>query len=248
MNERGPINLQTQPEHCPPPASFDQLCRDFGVELESTELENLERFLGLLLANNRHMNLTAIRDAGEAWRKHIFDGLTPLCLLHQMGDNLNIADLGSGGGVPAIPLAITHKKTRFTLIESTEKKTHYLRMLTQELQLPTVDVLTSRAELVGQDTNYRERFDIVTARALGELRLIVEYAIPLLKVGGKCLFIKGGRADDELRAARRALHVLHTRHVGNIETPTGTLVVLEKRQSTPKKYPRGVGEPKRAPL
>ncbi|MBX2812456.1 MAG: 16S rRNA (guanine(527)-N(7))-methyltransferase RsmG [Myxococcales bacterium] len=248
MPDRSPLTFISEAETRLPSEEFTRLCVNFGIELTPDEIKRLGLFLDLLLKNNERMNLTAIKEPDAAWRKHIFDGLTPICVLHDLPAGAKLVDLGSGSGVPAIPLAIVMPQVQFTLVESTRKKARYLQMLSEVLGLPQVQVISERIETVGQDPRYREQFDAVSARALGHLRILTEFSLPLLKLGGKGVFIKGGRADEETLEAKRALHMLHARHETHIATPTGTITVLSKVAATPKKYPRAVGEPKRSPL
>lgn len=268
--QREPLAFPASIDPLPPTAEFLELCGSFGVALEAEELERLGRFLALLLHANTQLNLTAIRDPAEAWSRHIFDALTLLAVVGELGGGGApgapdeapadppagapapapcIADVGSGGGLPAIPLAIVLPGVRFTLIESTQKKAAFLSAAAAALGLANVTVLAERAEVVGQDhRNHREKYDAVTARAVGKVNAIAELCIPLVKIGGQVVLVKGERAGDELADAKQALHMLHAAHAGTVETPTGRLVVLEKLRKTPRDYPRRVGESRRKPL
>lgn len=246
--ERPPLEIVTEADPLDPSPLFLEACASFGIELEADERTQLGRFLALLLANQARMNLTAITDPEDAWSRHIFDALTLLSVLHDLPDGSRVADLGSGGGVPALPLAIVLPRLRFTLVETTKKKALYLREVASALGLEHVEVVDARAETVGRDAAHRGRYRAVTARAVGALRLLVELGVPLLEVGGRCAFIKGERAPHELEEAKRALGLLQARHEDTLETPTGRIVVLSKVQATPRKYPRRSGEPKRDPL
>ncbi|MFG0259352.1 MAG: 16S rRNA (guanine(527)-N(7))-methyltransferase RsmG, partial [Phycisphaerales bacterium JB041] len=170
-----------------------------------------------------------------------------------------LIDVGSGGGLPAIPLAIVSPHLRFTLLEATGKKCDFLRHAITELGLDNAEVLQSRAEAAGQNRGdrqpdgsrlnaIRETFDAATARAVGPLAVIAELTVPLIKPGGLAILVKGQRADEELEEAKQALHLLGAAHAGTVDTPTGRVVVLEKLRVTPRTYPRRDGEPKRAPL
>lgn len=220
-----------------------------GVELEPGDAERLGAFLALLLHANALVNLTAITDEDSAWRRHILDALSLIPVLAELPEAALIADVGSGGGVPAIPLAIAMPGLTFTLIEATGKKADFLRAAVASLALTNVRVVAERAEVVGQDhKSFRESFDAVTARALGPMPVAAELTVPLCKVGGSIVLVKGQKADEELASSAAALKLLGAAHAGTIDTPTGRVVVLEKIARTPRAYPRPAGEPKRKPL
>lgn len=232
---------------------FKAACATAGIELEPGEPEQLYAYLELLYEANETTNLTAIRDESEAWMKHIFDALTLLPVIAEItpaGEHLAVCDVGSGGGVPAIPLAIVCPDARFTLLEATGRKVELLNHFVQELGLTNVSVVNSRAEREGAFSSgeLRDTFDLVTARALGRTAVAAELCVPLAREGGIIALIKGQKADEELEEAKAALHMLHAVHSGTIDTPTGRLVILEKARRTPKIYPRRDGEPKRSPL
>lgn len=253
-----------QPEPLPPPASFLEAARALGIEFDPGDVEQLGRFLALLLETNKSFNLTAITDPEEAWTRHILDALTLVPLLSQLGGDdgspapLRVVDVGSGGGVPGLPLAIVMPGVRFTLVEPTGKKAAFLRKAAEALGLTNVTVIQGRAEVLGQDHKgtergdglgaHREGYDAATARALGHLATVVELCAPLVKPGGLVLAVKGAKADQEVEEAGKAIGLVGARHAGTVDTPTGRIVVLEKATRTPRLYPRRDGEPKRAPL
>ncbi|MEC9373706.1 MAG: 16S rRNA (guanine(527)-N(7))-methyltransferase RsmG [Planctomycetota bacterium] len=239
----------TAPDPLAPTSDFLAAAEQLGVEFEEGDLHRLGLYLALLLQANESFNLTAITDPADAWMRHILDSLTLLPLLADLPEHASIADVGSGGGAPALPLAIVAPHLHFTLIESTGKKAAFLREAAATLNCANVTILAERAETVGQDRhNHRDHYDAVTARAVGRIAVITELAVPLAKVGGQILLIKGQRAGEELEEARGALHRLHAVCAGIVETPTGRIVVLEKARATPRIYPRRPGEPQRAPL
>lgn len=234
------------------PASFLVAANEANIRFEPGEVETLGRYLAVLLDANTRFNLTAIKDPADAWEKHILDSLTLLPVLADLQNDegaIRIADIGSGGGAPAIPLAIVMPKAKFTLIESTAKKADFLRACAAELGLANIEVVCERAETLGAHGSLlRAQFDAVTARAVGRLAILAELAVPLVKVGGLVALVKGQQADAELEEAKQALYLLHASHAGTVDTPTGRIVVLEKRRTTPVDFPRKPGEPARAPL
>jgi 16S rRNA (guanine527-N7)-methyltransferase len=232
-----------------PPQDFLDAARDLGVAFEPGELERLGLYLAILLDANTRMNLTAIASPDDAWRKHILDSLTLLPVLADLPAAAR-ADVGhAGAGAPALPLAVVMPSARFTLVEATAKKAGFLRAAADALGLTNVEVANDRAESIGAHPSLlRAQFDAVTARAVGRIAILAELCVPLAKVGGIVALIKGQKADEELEEAKQALHMLHASHAGAVDTPTGRIVVLEKRRTTPIDFPRKPGEPERAPL
>jgi 16S rRNA (guanine527-N7)-methyltransferase len=189
-----------------------------------------------------------VKDPLEAWTRHIADSLSLLPFLAAI-EAAQVADLGSGGGLPGIPLAIAMPAARFTLIESTGKKARFLTEAAQRLALANVAVLPSRAEdAAAFRSPLREALDAVTCRAVGHLAAIIELAVPLLKVDGVLLAIKGERAAQEIAQSQRALELLHAEVESTTRTPTGTVVAVRKLAKTSRLYPRGQGLPSRKPL
>jgi 16S rRNA (guanine527-N7)-methyltransferase len=254
----------TEPLQIPP--DFLPALAAQGIELEPGEPEKLGVYLAMLLEANKTTNLTAITDPVQAWTRHIADALTLLPVLSELPEGAGVVDVGSGGGVPGIPLAITMPHLRFTLLEPTGKKATFLAQVAAELGLSNVKVLNKRAEQVGQDkANHREKYDAVISRAVGPLNVVAELMIPLCKQGGVIAAIKGAKAEAEVEHANGALvRVMHgegiirtgfsaigalgARLVEIRETPTGKIVVLDKPSKTPNLYPRKDGEPKHNPL
>lgn len=256
MSERndgeGPVRrVRETVEAVPPPPNFTAEAASLGVELDPGDLERLHRYLRLLFAANATMNLTAIRDPVEAWSRHVLDSLTlvgPIASASAAGERLRVLDLGSGGGVPGLVLACVMPEVEFTLVEATGKKARFLDETAKSLGLANVEVLSERAETLGHDPWLRGSRDVVVARAVGPLRVLLELAVPLLRVGGTLLAVKGERAPVEIVEAKRALHMLHAVAIDSIRTPSSTIVVVEKSRETPKAYPRALGTPEHQPL
>lgn len=232
----------------------DPACAGLRRRLEPAALERMARYVALLLGVNRRLNLTRITDPAEVARLHLLDSLAALPLVDELAP-ARALDLGSGGGLPAIPLALARPETRWTLVESIGKKAAALSEMVGALGLGTVSVEPQRAETLGQDAKHRQRYQLVTARACAPLPVLVELALPLLATGGGLLAWKGPLADDddEVRRGRLAAGQLGGGRLRIL--PTGlpalgghTVVAVSKLRPTPRRFPRRPGEPSRRPL
>ncbi len=218
-----------------------------GVTLDAEAERRLALFLERLFEANQAVNLTAITDAQTAWSRHVLDSLTLVAPLRAMGAK-RVVDVGAGGGLPGIPLAIALPEIELTMVEATKKKAAFLERVSAELGLRT-RVLSERAETLGTyGSKHREAYDAAVVRALAPLPVLLELTVPLVRVGGRVFAIKGEKAAEEAKAAARALKVLSTRIVEQRRTETGTVVALEKTAPTGRGYPRAPGTPKRSPL
>ncbi len=258
-----PITIDATLAPIPAPASFIDQAAELGIEFDPGDLEQLGRYLAILLDANQRINLTAIKSPEEAWQRHIFDALTLLPIIAELGfppdgtddpeapkrcAHPELLDVGCGGGLPGIPLAIAMPDLRVTLLDATAKKIEFLTLVIEALALTNAKAVQGRAEALGRDPAWRASFDFVSARAVGRLPVLAELTVPLTRTGGTILAIKGDRATEELEEAEHALRLLKADHVSTIDTPTGRVVVLQKTAGTPGKYPRADGEPKRRPL
>lgn len=229
---------------------WSQLVSQANRTLSQAQAALLDRYLDLLLDANTRMNLTRIIDRQQAAVAHVGDALTLLPFLP--ATPFSLVDIGSGGGVPGVPLAIVLPDCQITLVESTGKKAGFLSDCATQLGLSNLKVLPLRAEEVGRG-NLRETIDIVTARAVGELSFLIEWGAPLLKKHGKILALKGAKAQQEIDAAPNAIKLLH------MSPPTITpvalpgadnhvIVTLIKEGRTEPKYPRSATTAKSRPL
>ena len=209
-----------------PPEGFLAGAAQLGVTLAPVMVEQLGSYLAQLLAMNELMNLTAIADPVAAWAKHGLDSLTLAPLLAALPAGAELVDIGSGGGVPGIPLAIVRPDLRVTLVEATQKKAHFLDAVTRALGLANVTVRAERAEQVIATS--AGRFDVVTARAVAKLAKLLPLTAPLAKANGLLLFIKGQRADEELAEAAKVLRGKRVTHEQTVATSTGRILVLRK--------------------
>lgn len=227
-----------------------QLASAAGITLSEEQHAQLARYLDLLLQANQRMNLTRITDRAAAEVQHVGDSLTVLPFLPPGA--IRIADVGSGGGVPGIPLAIARPDARVMLVESTKKKAAFLKAAVAELGLANVSVSEWRAEDVGR-SNSRETFDVAVARAVATLDWLVEWCLPLVKTGGKLLAMKGARAAIEVPAAARAIKLLNGGGaiVHPVELPGSehrVIVEVPKLGRTSDRFPRPATQAKGKPL
>ena len=230
-----------------PPEGLATQAEAMGLEFEADDIERLGLYLAHLFAANKQFNLTGVTEPDVAWSRHVLDSLTLLPYIASV-EAKRVIDVGSGGGLPGIPLAIALPDTHFTLLEATGKKTRFLEETAAALGLSNVAVVNNRAETAGQDPRFRATYDVAVARAVGPLRVLAEVTVPFVKESGIVLAIKGRRAEEEVADAKQALHKLHVTVTRADRTPTGTVLVLLKTRPTPAIYPRRAGEPKRAPL
>lgn len=226
-DERPPLPLPA-PAPLVAPADFIARLNDLGIRVADDVIAKIGDYLARLLAMNEQMNLTAIETPDAAWERHAFDALTLVPLLEDVPAGGRLVDIGSGGGLPGIPLAIARPDLLVTLVESTQKKAAFLSAIATALGLSNVNVYAERAEALVTGP-LRGTFDVVTARAVARLVQLVPMTAPFAKSGGRLLLIKGQKANEEVTEAARVLVKLKTAHVKTIVTPTGRIVVLDKK-------------------
>jgi len=235
------------PVGTPPQTFFDTLASQ-QIELEPGDADRLAVHLEMLFEANACFNLTAIRDPVEAWVRHAADSLSLVPWIAEAGAK-RIVDIGTGGGFPGIPIAIAMPDVHVVLVDSVGKKVRFLQEVIDRLQLSNAKVRQARAEeLADFRGGLRESFDAVACRAVGSLATLIELALPLVRVDGLLLAIKGERAAEEIIAAERALEELQGEIVATERTPTGTIVAVRKLARTVRLYPRDQGLPGRKPL
>jgi 16S rRNA (guanine527-N7)-methyltransferase len=234
-----------------PFALLAQTAAAWGVPLTDDQIAQFAAYVAELRRWNAHTNLTRISEPEAIVVRHFLDALS--CAQHWGAAPRSLADLGSGAGFPGLPLKLLRPALRLTLVESVGKKAAFLRHIVAHLGLTDVQVLQARAEAVGHEPAHRAAYDVVTARAVAELRVLAEYGLPLLREGGRLLAPKGADIDAELAAAAPALQTLggQVLAVEPVALPghaPHSLVVIGKRGPTPAAYPRAVGVPARRPL
>ena len=224
-----------------------------GIALTPSQVNMFAVYETILLDWNTRFNLTAITEPDSIRVKHFLDSLTCLRILPAQGE-FSLIDVGTGAGFPGIPLKIFNPSIKLTLSESVGKKANFCRIAVEELQLTNVQVITGRAETIGQDKKFRECYDWAVARAVAPLSVLAEYLLPLVHIGGSMLAQKGGNVDIEITQAENAIKTMGGKldSVIPITLPNGmgehTLIRIRKITSTPEKYPRRPGIPKKSPL
>jgi 16S rRNA (guanine527-N7)-methyltransferase len=232
-------------------ALLSETAASWGLCLAAAQLEQFATYAAELQRWNERINLTAITDPTQIVLRHFLDALVCACY---WGDTpRSLVDIGSGAGFPGIPLKLAYRHLHLTLIESVGKKATFLQHIVDTLGLQDVSIVQARAEAAGRDPQQRERYDVATARAVAALPVLAEYALPLLRIGGRLLAPKGASIEDEQREAAPALARLGGRVQASapVHLPTleeRTMVVIVKTSATPAAYPRAVGVPARRPL
>ncbi|RRR68995.1 MAG: 16S rRNA (guanine(527)-N(7))-methyltransferase RsmG [Candidatus Viridilinea halotolerans] len=224
---------------------------DWGLHLTTQQLAQFAAYAAALVRWNEHTNLTTITQREAIYVRHFLDSLA---LAPHLGRKpTSLVDLGSGAGFPGLPLKLVYPELTLLLVDSVGKKTAFLQHVVAHLGLEGVRVVTGRAEELGHDPGERERHSLVTARAVADLRVLVEYAMPLLHLGGRLIAPKGRDAAHEADAAAVALAQLggSLNAIVPVQLPgldPRALIVIEKISPTPSRYPRPNGIPVRRPL
>lgn len=230
---------------------FEKCLEKMQIKFSEEQYNQFYKYMNLLIEWNKKINLTAIIEPKEIILKHFVDSLT---IAKYIEENKKVADVGTGAGFPGIPLKIYRKDLKITLIDSLNKRLNFLNEVISELELKEITTVHGRAEELGQNKEYRERFDIVTSRAVANLSTLSEYLIPFIKKDGKCIYMKTLEVDEELQKAKRAINILGGKIINTDkfylpESEIGrSIVVIEKEKQTPIKYPRKPGTPSKEPL
>lgn len=225
----------------------------FGIRLTARQMQQFDQYAQELMKWNARYNLTAIRDLEGIHIKHFLDSLSCVAVLKEKPPN-RLIDIGTGAGFPGIPLKIVFPSMRLTLVDSVAKKTQFCEHIVHLLGLEQVEVLQCRAEEVGHLPAHREQYDWAIARAVANLPALVEYLLPLVRVGGSVLAQKGESGPAEAHAADHAIHILggRLRQLRHITLPGVAderyLIIIDKVATTPPKFPRRVGVPAKTPL
>ena len=226
---------------------------DLGIELSVEQVKKFTAFYQILIAGNEKCNLTAITEMFEVVTKHFLDSLSCIKAVSFTG-SISLLDVGTGAGFPGIPLKIMYPELSVVLLEASQKKVNFLNSTVFELALTDVKAIHLRAEEAGTLAEYRQKFDRVTARAVAQLNVLAEYCIPMVKVGGFFIALKGPSTDDEIENAIPAIKKLggELDKIIKLNLPLSgegrTLIVIRKVNNTPRSYPRKIGTPTKKPL
>lgn len=233
---------------------IQQAAGAIGVPLDEAQADQLVRYRDLLLDWNTRFNLTALTEDQSILLRHFADSLSVLRALPPSSSPSSLLDVGTGAGLPGIPLKIARPALDVTLMDSTGKKIAFCEVAIRELGLAGIQAVHARAEEAAHRDEHRERYPFVVARALAPLPTLVEYLLPFTRVDGWCIAMKGGDATAEVEQARNAIAVLggERARVEPVALPgipdQRALVVIHKVKPSPRVYPRQAGKPRSAPL
>ena len=222
-----------------------------GIKLSKEQIQKLYIYMNLLLDWNEKINLTAITEPNEVILKHFVDSLS---IQQYIKKDLKMIDVGTGAGFPGIPISILNSNTEIILLDSLNKRINFLNEVVNTLNLDNVKTIHSRVEDAGKEENHREIYDIATSRAVASLNVLLEYLLPLVKVGGKCICMKGSSVKEEIEEAKNAIKILggEIEKIDEIILPDSdikrNIIIIKKVKETPLKYPRKAGIPTKEPI
>lgn len=229
---------------------FVELSKQLDIKTTEEQIDKFYIYMKELIEWNERINLTAITDEYEIILKHFIDSIT---ILKEIENYKSLIDIGTGAGFPGIPIAIMNPNIEITLLDSLNKRIVFLDNIIRKLELRNTKTIHARAEDIGKDKEYREKFDITTSRAVAPLNVLVEYMLPFNKINGKCICMKGSNLE-ELNQSEKALKEIGGKinKIEKIVLPETNMerniVVINKFKSTPMKYPRKAGTPKKDPI
>lgn len=233
--------------------SLQRLAAAHGILLADEQIDQFAAYQALLLEWNERINLTAITEPDAIQVRHFLDSLTCALVTGDLSEK-RLIDVGTGAGFPGLPLKLLHPDLQLTLVDSVAKKTRFLEQVVAVLGLDGVTIVAERAEALGRDPLHREQYDWAVARAVAHVRVLAEYLLPLVCVGGQMLVQKGDSAEQESAEARHAVQATGGGSVtiSSIQLtdsgPQHAFVMCSKITPTPQRYPRRVGMPHKRPL
>lgn len=227
---------------------FKESLQKLNISLTELQLEQLHKYFELLIDYNKVMNLTGITEEEEVYLKHFYDSIT-LARVIDLNNVSNLCDIGTGAGFPGMVLKIIYPELEVTLVDSLNKRIEFLKVVIKELGLNKIEVVHARAEEYALKN--REMFDIVTARAVASLNVLLEYCIPLVRVNGYFIAMKGKMEEEDSKNALKLLSSkieLVDNFLLPIENSNRTLIKVKKEAKTESKYPRKFADIKKKPL
>ncbi|WP_300276738.1 16S rRNA (guanine(527)-N(7))-methyltransferase RsmG [Peptacetobacter sp.] len=226
---------------------------EFNLVADEKTLDRFKTYRELLAQWNQKMNLTGIDDEKGTYIKHFLDSLSAVTGGY-IKDEMSIIDVGTGAGFPGIPLKVCLENTKVTLLDSLNKRINFLQEVCTQLNLENVEFIHGRAEDFGKNPEYREKYDIATARAVAGLPILMEFCVPFIKKGGYFVCLKGPNANLELEESKKAMTTLGIEFVEKIDVKlpetdlNHNILVFKKISETPSKYPRKAGKPAKSPI
>lgn len=224
-----------------------------GIELNDRQIKQFDIYFHTLVEWNKKMNLTALTEQTDVYLKHFYDSITA-AFYYDFTKEVHICDVGAGAGFPSIPLKICFPHIHVTIVDSLQKRIVFLNQLATNLDIDHVAFYHDRAETFGKNSNFRESYDIVTARAVARMSVLSELCLPLTKKNGLFIAMKAAQTSEELQEAEDAIEVLG----GNLKTvhtfvlpeedSERSIIMIDKKRKTPNKYPRKPGVPNKSPI
>ncbi|SRR5690606_22397913 len=232
---------------------FSNRLGENGIALSPDQLQQFETYYQMLVEWNKKMNLTAITDKEEVYLKHFYDSMTA-AFYFDFTKSMTLCDVGAGAGFPSIPLKIISPEIHITIVDALKKRTRFLQELVQALQLKNVTLYHDRAETFAKRQQHREKYDVVTARAVARMSVLSELCLPLVKNSGYFVAMKASSAKEELTTAKKAIKTMGGKlekvHSFTLpyEESERNIIMIRKVKRTPKKYPRKPGTPNKSPI
>lgn len=225
--------------------------QSLNIKLKEEQIKDFYNYMNLIIEKNKVMNLTGIIEPKEIILKHFIDSLT---ILKYIKKDEQIIDIGTGAGFPGIPLKISENSLKIVLLDSLNKRVNFLNEVIENNKLININAIHGRAEDYGQNTEYREKFDVATSRAVAPLNILLEYMMPFVNLGGKCICMKGNNCDEEIEKSKNAIKILGGKieKIEKFKLPNSdnnrTIIIIKKTEKISEQYPRNAGIPTKKPL